>query len=231
MTSKVAGQPLTNSMGGPNGCNNLALNPGYAVDDILAFVASKGMAVPKVNLKRPRIMAKEVLTSDEAVNRAFGLGVDSTNRGDVMLDLLPHVSGGGIERINFIKEVWSSIDDMHHLRGELAFRLSGLALDGVDFRKTLNESEHEWFEGLGNTFKVYRGCSEDRLDGLSWTTDREVAMGFAGGHRGIEVVAPVLVSATCDKVDVLLAVNDREEFEIVVEPEHLTDVWVEPVKR
>lgn len=65
------------------------------------------------------------------------------------------------------------------------------------------------------------------MDGISWTSDRSVAESFANGHRSIPVTSPVIVSAMCQKSSVLLAINDREEFEIVVDPDELTEVWVE----
>jgi hypothetical protein len=45
------------------------------------------------------------------------------------------------------------------------------------------------------TLTVWRGCDRDRVLGLSWTTDRKIAQGFARGHRGIRYPNPVVAYA------------------------------------
>lgn len=199
---------------------------GYPLKNIQEHVEDQTGQPTMVWLYPQPIGSEDWVTNDEALQVVFGPGVNSGNRAEVMLDLLHRMVPSDHQRIRFVKDVWSATDNIYDLRGSLAFRLSGLAAEGDDFRDFLDVDEREWFDGLGPSFTVYRGCSEGRLDGVSWTTNREVALEFADGHRGSKIHNPVLVSATCSADDVLLAVNDRDEYEIVVDPADLTDVWV-----
>jgi hypothetical protein len=73
--------------------------------------------------------------------------------------------------------------------------------------------------------RIWRGCSRSRVLGLSWTTDRAVATGFAAGHR-VPVPNPVVAEATIDERGVFVAIDDRKEAEVVIDPEHLHDLIV-----
>jgi hypothetical protein len=63
--------------------------------------------------------------------------------------------------------------------------------------------------------------------GFAWTTDRAVAEGFAGGHRGIRVPDPVIISAVIRKEHVFFATNDRSEHEVIVNPRRLRQLMIE----
>lgn len=52
-------------------------------------------------------------------------------------------------------------------------------------------------------------------DGLSWTTDRDVALGFARGKR-VRNDAPALYSAVVNWADIAFACVDRQESEVVL---------------
>jgi hypothetical protein len=81
----------------------------------------------------------------------------------------------------------------------------------------------EFFVGLPRTFTIYRGGSRARINGaVSWTVDREVARGFAHGHRFIAVPDPVIASATINKADIFAAINNRSEREILALPGKIT---------
>jgi hypothetical protein len=51
--------------------------------------------------------------------------------------------------------------------------------------------------------------------GLSWTTDRDVTLGFARGKR-VRNDAPALYSAVVNWADIAFACVDRQESEIVL---------------
>ena len=73
--------------------------------------------------------------------------------------------------------------------------------------------------GLPELLTVYRGGDRSRIDGgISWTTDREVALGFAGGHRGIRFRSPAIATGTIAKAYIFAAINDRSEQEIICTP-------------
>lgn len=166
------------------------------------------------------------ISLEEATKTAFGMGVSSSNRIQVMLSLLPFLPANDGTRMEFVKQVWSATDCLFEFRGEIVFRLSGLVEDGEDFRSVLEQNETKWVESLGREFTIFRGCANSQIAGVSWTTNRSVAEGFAKGYRGIAVECPVIVSATCRLEDVLFATNDRDEFEIVVDPCELENIRV-----
>jgi len=47
----------------------------------------------------------------------------------------------------------------------------------------LDDGDRAFYDSLPDVIRVYRGCSRPRVRGLAWTTNREVAVGFALGHR------------------------------------------------
>ena len=63
----------------------------------------------------------------------------------------------------------------------------------------------KFFRSLHEKIEVHRGCSATRVMGLAWTTDEDVAMGFAYGHRGIPVHDPGLASAFVSRRDIFFA--------------------------
>jgi hypothetical protein len=77
--------------------------------------------------------------------------------------------------------------------------------------------------------KVYRGCSRRRVRGLSWTLEREVAEGFARGHRHIRVPDPVIASAAISNAHIFCRINSRNEREVLIDPAHLIDLSVAPM--
>ena len=70
-------------------------------------------------------------------------------------------------------------------------------------------------------FTVYRGCSLERVYGLSWTLSPNVAKGFAQGHRFIPVPEPTIASARVSRNDVFAVIVDRKEDEIILDPAKL----------
>lgn len=168
---------------------------------------------------------RDLIDPTEAGDALYGIGISSQDRIWHLLAFLKRLNGGASEKVGFFKEHWSSTDDTYEYGGTILFELEGF--DSADeFRLHLDESEKAWMSSLGQRFTVYRGCDESRIDGISWTTDRSVAESFAHGHRSIRNPNPVIVSAECHQHDVLMAINDREEFEIIVDPSRLDDVWV-----
>jgi hypothetical protein len=81
-------------------------------------------------------------------------------------------------------------------------------------------------DAIPERVRVFRGCSHERVLGVSWSTARTVAEGFARGHRGIPVPDPVVASGTIDKRDVFFATDDRSEREVVLDPDGLRDLEV-----
>src|SRR6185437_15103376 len=58
---------------------------------------------------------------------------------------------------------------------------------------------------------IYRGCSSRRVRGVSWTTESEIAEGFAAGYHGFQVPNPVIATAIIDRVNVFEYVSWHDE--------------------
>jgi hypothetical protein len=114
----------------------------------------------------------------------------------------------------------------------------------LDWVSTCNDEEAEeedekwagrqiadFYHGLPEMAEIFRGCSADRVRAISWTTDREVALDFAGGHRGIRVKNPVLATAKVRKEDIFAAVTLRKESEVIIDPRRLRKLVVTPHTR
>lgn len=84
----------------------------------------------------------------------------------------------------------------------------------------LSTSVREWFDGLPDPIPVYRGGSFLTKNGLSWTTDRAIAEGFARGHRTIPVPMPIIATGMVAKNDIFTAIGGKE-CEIVLNPKNL----------
>jgi hypothetical protein len=78
-----------------------------------------------------------------------------------------------------------------------------------------------------NETAIYRGCSRSRILGVSWTTDIEVARGFARGHRHIPITDPVIASAVVSRDGIFMRINSRKEREVLVDPAGLSNVQAE----
>lgn len=157
--------------------------------------------------------------ADRIADELF-FGTNSSNRLPRLLealDTLPVHLG-----FKLLKDVWSNCDDTYAYTEAVTDFLQ-IATDSVEFVDYLTKPEREWFDALPDRFRVYRGSDASRCAGLSWTTSRDVALGFARGHRGIQNNAPVLLSGVVTKSRVLMATNDRTEFEILARFAHVKE--------
>ncbi|WP_224000733.1 hypothetical protein [Aureimonas sp. SA4125] len=68
---------------------------------------------------------------------------------------------------------------------------------------------------------IHRGCARRRVRGVSWTLDRNVAEGFARGHRAIRNLHPVIASTRVPRAIVLAAFTERGEAEVLIDPRFL----------
>lgn len=92
----------------------------------------------------------------------------------------------------------------------------------------LEDQDKEFYETLPGVVTVYRGCSSDRVRGLAWTTDLEIARQFARGHRQIDVPSPVVVTAQIPKAAIYTVTMGRKEFEVVLNYRRLRRLKKEP---
>jgi hypothetical protein len=107
------------------------------------------------------------------------------------------------------------------------------ALDEVTLIKLLNTAEraaeHSFFVGLPDLAPVWRGCERGRERGLSWTTDRAIAEGFAQGKRCVNKY-PTLVRAEIPKQHIFGVFVKRDESEIALDPRRIRRLSPYPIR-
>lgn len=118
-------------------------------------------------------------------------------------------------------DLWSLCDDTWYLQPYLIRALRYLA------PAILSEDEQKIFDALPERVRVYRGCSRERVKGVSWTSDRHCAVNFARGHRRIPVPDPVIASGMIAKSNIFMTNNGRNEDEVLLDPDHLQELSVE----
>ncbi len=87
----------------------------------------------------------------------------------------------------------------------------------------MDEDELNELELLDDEVTVYRGVTpynEKNIKAMSWTLSYETASWFANRFKQDGTV----YEATIDKAHILALFNGRNESEVIVEPEYLTDI-------
>jgi len=153
------------------------------------------------------------MTADEILGVLFGPGVNSENRCGRMLDVLSE-SGDEDAFWPVFLSAWSRCDDTWNMRHEI---LDAVQECGGGFLRHISAEDRMIYDHLPRWITAYRGCSRDRIFGLSWTLDRTIAAGFARGHRGIRPDDPVVAEVKIRKRDIVAMFNDREEGEILID--------------
>lgn len=143
---------------------------------------------------------------DAHLNRHFG----SHERADEFLDLVEDMDGEQFWTI--LHSQWSGFDAIDHFRMEQVINAFGCDWS-VEY---LDEVDRAFYDTLPEMVTIYRGQSAQSMLGLAWTTDYEVAKGFALGHRGYCCPDPVIIKGTIAKRDVAGAYANREESEILL---------------
>jgi hypothetical protein len=118
---------------------------------------------------------------------------------------------------------WGNVCDAPFAnRGIVAERLRW-AVSKINVADFLERDARAFYDVLPPVVPVWRGCERGRERGLSWTTDRAVAEGFAIGKRCANE-HPTLVRADIPKRHVFAVFVDRSESEIVVDPRRLRNL-------
>lgn len=113
---------------------------------------------------------------------------------------------GGEAFWQVVRRQWPSFDRINH----------------TEYRRQFHRFEPYWLPTraevkLKDKLVVYRGQSALSRVGLSWTLRREVAEGFAHGHRGIQVPDPVVLERRIERKHVAMAfLDDRDEAEVAL---------------
>ena len=80
----------------------------------------------------------------------------------------------------------------------------------------LSADNRKFYNALPDRFTAFRGQNAGHPVGLSWTLNRDIASGFARGHRCLFNQEPIVISAQISKRNLCGAYVDREESEVVV---------------
>jgi hypothetical protein len=91
----------------------------------------------------------------------------------------------------------------------------------------LEPPERAFYSALPHLVPVWRGCERGRVRGLSWTTDRMVAEGFALGKR-CRNAHPTLIHAEIPKQHIFGVFLGRKESELALDPRRLRILSQEP---
>jgi hypothetical protein len=156
----------------------------------------------------------------EVINKAL-LWENSTSRLSAMLKLLADALAEVFWPIFLVN--WPICDATWNQRNALLslLRKKSVLAPAVDY---YDSDVRTFFDSLPNVVTIYRGCSRNRVRGISWTTDKGIAEKFAGGHRFIPVPDPVIVRSSIDR-DWIFAVSvDRNESEVLIDPAAFADV-------
>lgn len=138
---------------------------------------------------------------------------NSAQRPHALLRLLAEQSpDDGLRFWRLVAEGWSTFDLIPHRVYTAAFRRYRPRWSP----KVMAPSDLSFYEALPAELTIHRGQDASAPIGLSWTLDREVATGFARGHRGIRNPSPALLTVTVQKNTVALAFAQRSESEVVL---------------
>lgn len=157
------------------------------------------------------------------------LRVRTPERLHAWLDLLPQSQRDWFECMRL---VWTTSENLYLNK---SCWLSFLNHPNVEKDKWLMEKQELTFlRSLPDTFTVYRGCPVNKVNGLSWTLDRDKALWFANRFNFASRMPPFdreccVVTGTVKKTDVFAYFNSRHESEIVVAPSNVKNKTTEVI--
>jgi hypothetical protein len=92
-----------------------------------------------------------------------------------------------------------------------------LLIEHFDDRE-LTGADAAFYDALPDEVEVWRGGNAtDEGSGFAWTTERDVALSFARGHRHIKWPEPTVWRGLVQKRDILTVCATRDEAEVLVE--------------
>lgn len=159
--------------------------------------------------------------ADGCKKRLYGIGVNSHDRVYALLKCMEDAPGP--EHMWRVFNLgWGTCDAVHP---ETVAELLALLRPNRPFGTAyLERDDLEFFDSLPEVVTIFRGSSPSRKRGMAWTTNEQVAEGFAHGHRGMRVPNGTIFTAKVGKADILSVATDREEFEVLVDPASLARV-------
>jgi hypothetical protein len=157
------------------------------------------------------------MNKEEIDNLIFGIGVNSYNRFQTFLGIIPKLTG---------ENYWYALRNSYDCSDNL-FEVSGLVkgcfLKDEPQRECLMlPDEVEYLNTLPEIITIYRGMTENEFNqksfGISWTLKKEVAEFFANTYQrnlATNHLKKKVHEMTIDKSEVIAYFNERNEFEII----------------
>jgi hypothetical protein len=151
--------------------------------------------------------SRQIALADAEERLAFS---NSYNRGDRLhvLFTLRHP-----RRIELLGEEWSSCDSFPAELLRIVGRLPRPAL------AAMTAQEREVLNRLPDRIVIWRGCYQSNLRGWSWSLDHRTAARFPFYTRYQQDGTPLLVKGRVARDRVVFLKLDREEREVVVDPD------------
>jgi hypothetical protein len=157
------------------------------------------------------------MIESEIDNIIFGVGVNSFNRFQTFVKLIPKLKGKGY---------WYALRNSYDMSDNL-FEYSEIVKacflkDEPQMEYLMLPEEIEYLKTLPEQITIYRGMTENELKqksfGCSWTLKKEVAEFFANTYKRNFVTKhfkKVVHELTINKSEVIAFFNSRNEFEII----------------
>jgi hypothetical protein len=131
-----------------------------------------------------------------------------------------------------VADTWSDSENIYQCAGEW---LDLWRRPSARKHEAMSEEDHSTWKSFPDVLTIYRGvnCSEEWEAfeaisfGLSWTLDREKAVWFA--NRGSE--KPFIAKRTIKKSDCFAYFSDRQEQEVIIDPDKGETIQMEQLKR
>lgn len=123
---------------------------------------------------------------------------------------------------------WTSCDTICEYRGALRDLLREATREQLD--AMMSPDELEQLAALPNSVPIYRGCYVTNADGLSWSTDRDIAAKITTEFRRYvrSEETPIMRAGRVDRERAVLKL-DRGKFEVIAHDAHsITESSIEP---
>ena len=147
----------------------------------------------------------------------FGIGINSWNRFQTFLDLVPIIRGKTYWYA--LRTAYESSDNLYLLRDDVK---ASFLRNEPEREFLMTPKEIEFLKKLPERISIYRGMTEAELKhnsfGCSWTLKKEVAEFFAftnSRNLATSNLKKTVHELTIDKNEVIAFFNGRKEFEII----------------
>ena len=115
-----------------------------------------------------------------------------------------------------LASVWIDSENIVQMRDQWDELLADTR-EGREFM--MSDDERAALAALPELITVYQGHTDERDDGWSWTTDRDIAEWFAGRFANLEGGEPRMTIGNVARRSVVAYLLRRNEYEVLVNPD------------